>query len=369
MPSNPVKILFIGPHRPNRNPSQRFRIEQFIPYLEKSGFKCEYSWFLNEKDDKRFYSSGNTFQKLWIFLKAIAIRLRDVLRANRYDIIFIQREAFMTGSVFFERMFSRSKAKVVFDFDDAIWLDDISEANQSLRWLKRPSKTAAIISFADLVIAGNDYLARYAGQYNENVVFIPTSVDLNRFNSVNEFPKDNNTVVIGWMGSKSTLKHFQLLIPVLELLKKKYGEKIIIKVIAERNNLLHQSWINCIGWDINKEIEQLNSFDIGLMPLPDEEWSKGKCGFKAIEYMAMKVPPVVSAVGVNINIINHGINGFIAQSNEEWFQYLSALIESAPLRKVMGENARKTVEEKYAVQVQEKILAALFRNLITAVKN
>ncbi|MEP7128068.1 MAG: hypothetical protein ABI729_04330, partial [Chitinophagales bacterium] len=196
MSVKPIKILFIGPHRPNRNPSQRFRIEQFIPYLERSGFKCDYSWFLNEKDDRIFYSSGNVLQKFWIFLKAIAIRLRDVWHANRYDIIFIQREAFMTGSVFFERMLSRSKAKLVFDFDDAIWLEDTSEANKSLKWLKRPAKTADIISFADLVIAGNDYLATYVQQFNANVVVIPTVVDADRFIAAVPFTKENSCVVI-----------------------------------------------------------------------------------------------------------------------------------------------------------------------------
>src|SRR5262245_51303239 len=132
------RILFLGPHRPNRNGSQRFRMEQFFPYLTKAGFTFDYSWFLNEKDDLVFYSSGNLTGKLEILIKAVIIRLRDLFHANKYDVIFIQREAFMTGSVFFERKFSESKAKVIFDFDDAIWLEDTSLSNQKLKWLKRP---------------------------------------------------------------------------------------------------------------------------------------------------------------------------------------------------------------------------------------
>src|SRR6476660_1728409 len=130
MTGNGIRILFIGPHRPNRNGSQRFRMEQYFPYLIQQGFTCDYSWYINAGDDKIFYSHGHWFGKTLLVLKAIKTRLTDVLKANCYQIIFIQREAFIFGSYFFEKQFARSKACVIFDFDDAIWLEDTSEANK-----------------------------------------------------------------------------------------------------------------------------------------------------------------------------------------------------------------------------------------------
>lgn len=362
MTKPPIKILFIGPHRPNRNGSQRFRMEQFFPYLRQEGFICDYSWFLNEHDDQIFYSPGNRFGKFRIFLKAVIIRLRDVLRANKYDIIFIQREALMTGSVFFERQFARSKAKVVFDFDDAIWLEDTSDANKALKWLKRPSKTADIIKFSDLVIAGNDYLAAYARQFNKAVEVLPTVVDTSTY--IPEKGTAGKSVSLGWSGSKTTVKHFTLIEPVLKILKEKYGEQICFKQIGDKNfNLIGLS-MESSDWNFSNEVEELNKIDVGLMPLPDDKWAKGKCGFKAIQYMALEIPVVASPVGVNTNIVQHDANGFLAVSSEEWLKYLFILIESPDLRNDMGKRARRTVEEKYSVQSQLKKLITLLRDVI-----
>jgi glycosyltransferase involved in cell wall biosynthesis len=362
MSKHAVKILFIGPHRPNRNPSQRFRIEQYFPYLQEEGFTCDYSWFIDEHDDKIFYSAGNLIGKSAVLIKAVMVRLRDLMRANRYDIIFVQREAFMTGTTFFERQFARSKAKLVFDFDDAIWLEETSEANQKLNWLKRASKTADIIQVSDMVIAGNHYLASYAQKYNKNVVVIPTVVDTTHY--IPALKSSTNTVCIGWSGSKTTIKHLRLLIPVLKLLKEKFGDQVSIKQISDKNFEVPGLPVESSDWNLSSEVTELNKIDIGLMPLPDDEWSKGKCGFKAILYMAMEIPPVVSPVGVNTEIIQHGENGFLAANDEDWMNYISALVESPGLRKAIGLKARETVEKKYSVQSQKKKLVTLLRNLL-----
>ncbi|MBK9731369.1 MAG: glycosyltransferase family 4 protein [Chitinophagaceae bacterium] len=359
MPIPQKKILFIGPHRPNRNGSQRFRMEQYFPYLEEQGFICDYSWFLEEKEDRILYSPGNAFGKLGVFMKAVIIRLRDVLHANRYDIIFIQREALMTGSVFFERQFSRSGAKVIFDFDDAIWLEDTSEANKSMAWLKRPSKTADIIKASNLVIAGNEFLADYARQFNSAVEIIPTVVDTSIY--VPEKKPATERICIGWSGSKTTVKHFSLIVPVLKTLKEKYGSQIFFRQIGDKNFTAAGLSIESSDWKLEGEVDELNSIDIGLMPLPDDEWSKGKCGFKAIQLMALEIPSVVSPAGVNKKIIQHGENGFLASDTEDWIKCISDLIESSLLRERIGASARKSVEEKYSVKSQfPRLLSILY---------
>lgn len=364
MKQEAISILFIGPHRPGRNPSQRFRMEQYFQYLQQEGFRCDYSWFINEVDDELFYSKGHIAGKFLLLLKAVRVRLSDLLQAKKYDIVFVQREAFMTGSAFFEKRFARSGARLVYDFDDAIWLQDTSAANQNLSWLKRPSKTADIIKVADLVIAGNQFLADYAKTFNSNIVVIPTVVDTEVFKPGAKLKAAQAPVCIGWTGSSSTIKHFHLLIPVFRKLKEHYKEHIVIRLIGDKKAMTSESWIEQVSWNASNEVADLRQLDIGVMPLPDDTWSKGKCGFKAIQYMSLAIPCVVSPVGVNTEIIQHGINGMHAQDEEAWITLLSKLIESSDLRKEIGETGRQSIVQKYSVQSQLPILVSKLRSLI-----
>jgi glycosyltransferase involved in cell wall biosynthesis len=354
------RILFIGPHRPNRSPSQRFRMEQFFPYLEEKGFECDYSWFINEKDDQIFYSTGHWFKKFGVLMKAIRVRLTDVMRRNKYDVIFIQREAFMTGSVFFEKQFRKSKAKLIYDFDDAIWLEDISHHNRLFKWLKRPQKTNDLITMADDVIAGNSFLADYARKFNSSVSIIPTTVDTNRFKPA-EYKKQDYPVVIGWTGTQTTLQHFQLAVPALKKLKEQWGDKIEIRLISDRKLEVVDFPLICKEWKLQSEVKDLQEFNIGIMPLPDDEWSKGKCGFKAIQYMALEIPPVVSPVGMNKEIIKNGVNGFLANTEKEWVQSLTKLIQFHVLREELGKAARDSIEEQYSVKSQMDHLISIMK--------
>ncbi len=365
MKKDTIRILFIGPHRPNRSPSQRFRMEQYFPYLTQQGFTCDYSWFIDEKDDEIMYSTGNRSAKFFLFVKAIGIRLRDVLRANKYDLIFVQREAFMTGSVFFEKQFARSCQKLIYDIDDAIWFHDTSEGNNSLGWLKRPAKTVEIIQLATLVIAGNNYLADFAKQYNSRVVIIPTVIDTDIYKPKGTSKIPGSPLCIGWIGSISTVKHFRLLLSVFQKLKDRYEEKICIRLIGDKKTLIDEPWIEKVNWIADNEVHQLNQLDIGVMPLPADEWSKGKCGFKAIQYMSLEIPSVVSPVGVNTEIVQHGINGFLARSEEEWYRFLSMLIESKELRIKLGKAARKTIIARYSLQSQIPFLVDKLKALVT----
>ena len=346
-----TKILFIANHRPNRSPNQRFRFEQYLHYLQEHGFECRISYLISEADDAKFYSKGNYISKLFILLKSFVIRTKNVLSAKDYDIIFIVREALMTRHTLFERLFAKSGAKLVFDFDDAIWLPAISDANRSLSWLKNPSKTSKIIRLCDMVFAGNRYLADYASQFNSNVKLIPTTIDTDVFKRI-AVKKDDSKICIGWSGSFSTIEHFNYGIPALKAIKAKYGEKVYFKVVGDANYQNKELGIQGIAWSREDEIALISSFDIGIMPLPDNEWTKGKCGFKGLMYMAFEVPAIMSPVGVNKEIIQDGINGFLADTTEEWIQKLSLLIESEELRKKLGLAGRATVVEKYSVTSQ-----------------
>ncbi|MDB5256735.1 MAG: glycosyl transferase group 1 [Chitinophagaceae bacterium] len=359
------KILFIAAHRPDRSPSQRFRFEQYFNFLATNNYTCDFSYLIDEKSDKIFYSKGNYFGKFIIFVKSFFKRLRDVYKASSYDIIFIQREAFMTGSVFFEKQFSKSKAKVVFDFDDSIWKQQETEAtaNKALLWLKRPSKTGDIIGLSDLIIAGNEYLATYARKYNSHVAIIPTTIDTEEYKPRND-KKSDTRICIGWSGSITTIEHFCFAIPALEKLKEKYQDKIYFKVLGDDNYKNDQLGIQGIGWSKKDEISELQSFDIGIMPLPDDEWTKGKCGLKGLLYMALGIPTIMSPVGVNKDIIKDGENGYLASDVEEWVTKISSLIDSETLRQQMGEKGRQVVEDKYSVHANRSLYLRLFNELI-----
>ena len=357
------KILFIAAHRPNRSPSQRYRFEQYFDFLRANGYECELSYILSEFDDQLFYSKGNIFEKFLITVKSARKRLSDVKRANNYDVIFVQREAFMTGSSYFERQFSRSRAKLVFDFDDSIWLLDTSSANKIWQWMKSAKKTSEIIAVSDMIFAGNKYLADYASGYNKNVRLIPTTIDTKIFRRKDEYA-DKEKVCIGWSGSHTTIKHFEAAVPFLKKLKNKYGDRIFFKVMGDETYSNETLDVKGIRWSSESEVEVLSGFDIGIMPLPDDEWVKGKCGLKGLSYMALEVPAVMSAYGVNTEIISDGVDGFLANTEEEWINKLSQLIDSFELRKNIGIQGRRTVVEKYSHDSQKNNYLSAFNELL-----
>ncbi|MDR0941645.1 MAG: glycosyltransferase family 4 protein [Bacteroidales bacterium] len=359
------KILYIVPHRFNRSPGQRFRCEHFIPILQHEGYETRYAYLLSKWDDTYFYKKGAYFFKLLVFIKAFFRRMYHVCIAKQYNVIFIYREAFMIGTTLFERLLKRTGVPIIYDFDDSIWLNDTSEGNQNLAWLKKTSKTDTIISLANVVIVGNEFLAQHARQFNSNVFVIPTTIDTNYHKPNPAFQQKEHTICIGWTGSETTVKHFMLLENVLLKIKQKYGEQITFKLIS--NNLYEN---NALGvkttfWNAQDEIAQLSHIDIGIMPLPNDEWSKGKCGFKGLQYMAMEIPCIMSAVGVNTEIIEHGVNGFLAHNDEEWEYYLTLLIKNGELRKVIGKRGRKTVEERYSIDSQKEKYVRIFNELNT----
>jgi glycosyltransferase involved in cell wall biosynthesis len=355
-----INILFCTLHRPDRSPSQRFRFEQYISYLGANGFECEHLFMLGETADKQFYSPGSYFGKLRILARSVA-RLVKASRRKDHDIVFVQREAFMLGTTFFERRFGKN-AKLVFDFDDSIWLQNVSEGNRRLAFLKNPEKTAELAKMASLVLAGNEYLADYARKLNPNVAIVPTTIDTDEYARVER--SENDAVCIGWSGSKTTIQHFEYAIPALTILKKKYGNKISIRVIGESGYRNEELGITGLPWKKETEIADLSAIDIGIMPLPDDEWSRGKCGLKGLQYMALEIPAVMSPVGVNTEIIRDGVNGMLASSTEEWVEKLSWLIDNAQMRREIGKAGRETVVKDYSVAAWRDEYVKLLRSLI-----
>jgi glycosyltransferase involved in cell wall biosynthesis len=360
-----LNILFLAAHRLNRSPGQRYRFEQYFPYFKSQGINYKLSYIITEADDAVFYSGGSILDKFIILTKSIVKRYMHKSDYNNYDIVFVQREALMIGWTYFERSIKKSNAKFVFDFDDSIWLLDTSVANKKFEWLKNPEKTAKIIRFADCVFAGNTYLANYAKHYNAVVKIVPTTIDTD-IHYPNKALRNTDVITIGWSGSSTTIKHFEYALSFLTTLKQKYGNKINIVVMGDATYRNEALGIKGVEWSAESEVAILNTFDIGIMPLPNDEWAKGKCGLKGLSYMALEIATVMSPVGVNTEIIQHGINGFLANTHSEWVDIISALIDDTELRNNTGKAARTTVLQKYSVLAQRDNYIAYFNEVLSA---
>lgn len=352
-----MKALFLVLHRKDRSPGQRYRHEQYIEMLQKKGFSCYFSPLLSEKHDRVFYGSGKFIFKMWIGLACLAKRIRDVNRASQFDIIYIYRDAFFFGS-FIERMLSKKKPKLIYDFDDAIWLKDLNPKQGIFNLLKNPRKIEKIISYCDQVVAGNEYLMKYAFKFNSNVQIIPSTIDFSKYGQVEKANKSK--ICIGWTGSFSTIKHFEGVVPALIKVKAKYGDLVYFKLIGEPNYKNEELDLVGTEWRSATEAQDLAELSIGLMPLPNDEWSRGKCAMKGLQYMALEIPTIMSPVGVNKEIIQDGENGFLATTEEEWIEKLSSLIEDERLRIQVGKAGKRTVVDSFSVEAnKEKWLAVL----------
>jgi glycosyltransferase involved in cell wall biosynthesis len=355
------KVLILCLHRPNRSPSQRFRFEQYLSYLEEKGYSFEFSYLLDAADDKVFYQPGHAFRKAGIVFKSTWKRWKEIHKATRFDMVFVQREAYMLGTAYFERAIAK-KVPLVFDFDDSIWLQTISQANKRLDFLKDADKTERIIKYSRKVFAGNEFLAEYAKKFNKEVVIVPTTIDTSVYK---KFPSNiaEQRVCIGWSGSFSTIQHFSLAIPALKKIKEKFGDKVYFKIIGDGNFFCKELDTPGIPWVAATEVEDLSAIDIGIMPLPNDEWSKGKCGLKGLQYMALKIATLMSPVGVNKEIIKHGVNGYLPSSEQEWVDIISTLVENPELRAKIGMAGRQTVVDKYSVEAWKDKYLLLFNEL------
>jgi glycosyltransferase involved in cell wall biosynthesis len=358
-----MRVLFVSAHPRGFAPSQRFRFEQYVEFLASNGVETAFSPVIRTDEYPLLYAPGNTARKAAIFARGLATRVWQALRRPDYDVAIVQREAIQLGTTVFESALARSDAKLVFDFDDAIWLPDASPANRRMSFLKRPGKVSRLIAMSDMVWAGNDYLAGYARRFNPAVHVVPTTIDTDRHLPCPKEP-GSRPVCLGWTGSTSTIKHFEQVVPVLIRIRERFGDRVTFKVIGDPTYRQDDLGIRGLPWREASEVDDLCAIDIGLMPLPDDEWANGKCGLKALQFMALELPVVTSPVGVNTDIIDDGVNGLLAATEEDWFTRLSELVDAAERRNALGRAARQTVVSRYSVLSQREAYLGHLRALV-----
>lgn len=344
-----MKVLFVVPY-PTEGPSNRFRVEQYLPYLKTKGITYSVRPFYNSSVYRILYKKGHYLKKAFYILFFMLRRIIDVFSARAYDVVFIHREAYPFSGYIFEWLFRVFGKKVIYDFDDSIFL-------------KKSVKVRKIISMSDYVVAGNEFLKDYALKYNKNVIVLPTCIDTQIYKPKVKITQDGK-IVIGWIGTTFTAIYLDLLKNVYVTLAERLKD-IEFRVIG--GNFQNVSLpLRCKNWSLESEVNDLQEFDIGVMPLFDDEWAKGKCAFKIIQYMAVGIPSVASRVGMNTEIIEDGKDGFLASNEEEWIKELSLLIEDKDLRERMGKFGRQKVESLYSVEANRQNFIDILERTIAA---
>jgi glycosyltransferase involved in cell wall biosynthesis len=360
-----MNVLVLVPYLQDTAPCQRFRIEQWATVLEERGVSFHFESFESPALKKVLYRRGQLAAKVRAGIGCVVSRARWLNRLDRrrWDAIFLHRELLPVGPPVLEWLLARTGVPIIYDFDDAIFLPNVSDANRQLAWLKWPQKAGTICRLATHVVAGNEYLRQYASQFNARISVVPTTIDTDAY-TVKESMALHDPPVIGWTGSLTTIKHLETITEALKELRKSL--RFRFKVFGADQFAIPGLEVESVPWTAASEIANLKEFDIGIMPLPDDDWSRGKCGLKALQYMALGIPVVASAVGANSEIITDGRDGFLAASQSEWVEKLSRLLKDPSLRIEFAHQGRKTIEADYSARVQAprvlEILEAVCRD-------
>jgi glycosyltransferase involved in cell wall biosynthesis len=365
----PIRVLALSPI-PEEGAGCRFRITQFIPPLESLGISVTLRSLFTPKFFRLVYRRGHYARKAITFAGLSLRRLQSLHDISRFDVIFIYRELFPIGPPIIEWLLAkRGRPPLVFDFDDAIFLPQVSErvsdANRLIGALKQPHKAGTIIRHSDHVIAGNSFLADYARRFSPAVTTIPTCVDTSRFVPSRDLLADHGAarpggLVVGWIGSPTTAFYIHGLGGILRRVRQQHEFVLRVSGTDEPFDIPGLS-IDKAPWALDREVELFNTCDVGVYPLVDDDWSRGKCGFKAIEFMSCGVPVVAAAVGVNREIIQDGVNGFLASNEDEWVDKIGRLLGDPELRRRFAIAGRRTIEERYSLLVNAPKLAATLR--------
>jgi len=345
-----VKVLFLT-QTSALGPSSRYRVYQLLPWLQRLGITGEVSPAIDDALYRSLYlDSGGSRSRSAAFSAAWRRRHADLQRVEDFDAVFVQKGVFPGLYSGFERKIAARKP-VVFDFDDAIWLPRIG-GSRMLRALHRDSAVQDILRRTAAVIAGNTFLADYAARFNRKITVVPSSIDLAAYRRV------ANSNVVGWIGSRTTLPYLKPLRPVFETL----GIKPRIIASGDPTQLGFETEFR--PWRLETEMEELSQIGIGIAPLPDTPWERGKCGVKILQYMACGIPVVASPVGANADIVAHDVNGFLAKSTEEWAAMLRTLIADPGLREQLGAAGRETIEKHFTIQRAAEAVASVLCDVV-----
>jgi glycosyltransferase involved in cell wall biosynthesis/ubiquinone/menaquinone biosynthesis C-methylase UbiE len=349
-------------------PNQRYRLEQWAPHLaSEHGIEIDFVPFESPQLTRVLYEKGRYATKAaWVFYDFIR-RFGAVRRARRYDGVVVSREASLIGPALYERLLPALGLPLIYDFDDAIWSPQQLTAGEARNGpfakLHFFGKTSTICRIATAVTPGNEYLANYARQRNANVTVVPSSIELADYPVQPELP-DDGPFVICWTGSTSTLAHFEFARPALERIAAQRPTEVRVICSEPPAQPIAGAKTTFVRWNAATEARDVGACHVGIMPLPDDEVTRGKCGMKALQYMATGRPVVVSPVGMNVDLVQDGANGLLASTTDDFVEALTKIAENPALRWTMGQAARRTVEDQYSAKEVAASFARVARDAV-----
>lgn len=354
-----MKILVICPHPQGIVPGQRLKYEQYFDYFRQNGIQVEVSPFISEPFQKILYIRGKIGLKIYYTLLGYLRRIRDLFRLRRYDGIYIFLYVTPFGIPFFEWLYTKVQPAFVYDIDDLVFLKAKSKANPIAQWIKGRSKPAFLMKRAKHVITCTPFLDNYARQFTLHTTDISSTIDTDVYRPL-ESTESHGPITIGWSGSHSTSAYVGLLSDVLRRIKQEFSVKIL--VIGDPGFSIQGLEMEAIAWNNETEVQDLQRIDIGIYPLPDEQWVYGKSGLKALQYMALGIPTVATAIGANFRVIKHGESGFLVKTDDEWYSTISRLISDPSLRSEIGRKARARVEKYYSIKANRDTYLNILKN-------
>lgn len=355
-----MKIAAIVPYHIDFCAGQRFRIELWAKHLGHRGIDVEYFPFASPSLTGTLYNSGQTFRKGREMLRCYWEQLSHVLKASKPDAVYIYREAALIGPAWIERLTKRWKAPIIYDIDEPLFVPYVSPRNGRLNQLKCFSKVHTLFEMSDHVLAVNRAIGDYAERFSKRVSIVPMAVDIERYK-----PSASNGHTaqprLGWVGTLTNQPNLELLTEPLRRLGESHGT--ILRVIADEPMKLLGVDTEFIRWAYDLEVPRLQECLVGLVPVKPSVWSPWKFFFKLIQYMSLGLPVVATPTGSNLEIIKDGVNGFLADSAEEWYERIKLLIENPDLRETMGRAARETVETHFSLTQQLDFMETVFHSL------
>jgi glycosyltransferase involved in cell wall biosynthesis len=349
---------------PRSNASVRLRFEQQRSELAKYGIDLTVSSFLDEPGYRVTFQPGHIIAKVVAVARGFARRVLDVKRVPKFDLLLVYRESTPFGPRFVEAAASLLGVPVVLDFDEAIFIGNIHPTNRRWAWLRDPRRLPVALRSARAVTAQNDYLADFARRFNSRVSVVPTPVDTEARRP--RTMRRPGPVVIGWLGSETTAPYLHLVDDALARLSDE--SDIVVRVVGGAYLSPRLRHVDVREFSLGREQSDLDGFDIGILPEPDDPWTKGKGGYKALLYMAAGIPVVASRVGVNPDIVADGETGYCVDTTEEWVTALHRLIGDEGLRNRLGSAGRARAVEYFSVAVIAPRFAAALRDAAATVR-
>lgn len=354
------RILLLCPYPEDTVPGQRLKYEQYLDFLRSEGYLITVHPFFSLKTFRILYHQGNIIQKILGVLSGFAGRIALLRRVSTAQGIYVFLNIAPVGPPWLEWIFLRLSKNTIYDIDDMVHMLRTTKANRIAKILKTSSRYFMMMRGANHVITCTPALDELARQYNSRTTDISSTINTSSYIPVNSYDNDHE-LVIGWSGSHSTAPYLHLLDSVLKELSRCFRFKLL--VMGATSFQLPGIDVELVPWSVDVEIPTLQRIDIGVYPLPDDNWVQGKSGLKALQYMALGIPTVATAIGCNDRVIEDGVSGYLVSTSEEWIARLSQLLRDPQLRSTIGRNARDRVERLYSVEANKTTYLSIFQSV------